>query len=79
MAERVVPFSELPQEELAKILAAGVNWKVKTVDGREIADWTTAHDPRYGNLVHTAILNEETGRVFDKVDLNWSPAAFVVV
>jgi len=79
MAERVIPFSQLSQEELGGILAGEVNWKVHTIDGREIADWTVVHDSRYGDLVHTAIIDDETGRVFDKVDLQWSPAAFVVI
>lgn len=77
MPERVVPFSELPADQLARFNR--FNWKVTTRDGQEIHDWSEVVDSRYGTFRHVAIIDEEKGAIYDKVDLDWNPAAFVVV
>jgi len=77
MAERVVPFQDLTTEERSNLTR--VNWTVRTTSGQQIPDWAEIHDARYGTLRHVAIINDETGNIFDKVDLEWSPAAFVVI
>lgn len=79
MPERVVPFSELtgPQRESL----TRVNWisHTRDADSPSIPDWTEVVDSRYGTLHHVAIIDDERGTAYDKVNLEWTPAAFVVV
>lgn len=77
MPERVVPFGQLSTEERQRLTR--VNWQVRTASGAEITDWDEVKDARYGSLQHVAIINTESGQIYDKVDLVWTPAAFVVV
>lgn len=77
MPEGVVPFGQLSAKEIQRLTR--VNWSVRTASGEEIADWDEIVDARYGNLKHVAVINTETGQIYDKVDLVWNPAAFVVV
>lgn len=77
MPEKVVPFGELSAEERLRLIR--VNWCVQTASSAEIRDWDKVVDARYGILQHVAIINTDTDQIYDKVDLVWSPAAFVVV
>lgn len=77
MTERVIPFSELNQDQLKRALRR-VNWILFTGQGKEIRNWARVRDQRYGTVAHVAIIDEEKDRIFDKIDLEWTPAAFVV-
>ncbi len=59
------------------------NWAVTTESwgylDRSTASWTKISDERYGTIVHLKVVNTETGNAYDKIDLQWSPAAFVVI
>lgn len=74
MPERVVPIKDLPSEEQAK-LDKSANWKI---DGGR-GDWEEIRDPYYGRIIHVAVVEEE-GRVkFDKLNMQWVPAAYVII
>lgn len=78
MPERVVPFTELSDQQRNSFTR--VNWVAETRHGGSpITDWTVVVDSRYGTLHHVAVFDDEKGTIFDKVDIEWSPAAFVVV
>ena len=59
------------------------NWQVTTLSSgyldHRTTNWTEVNDEKYGKIAHLKIVNIETGNVYDKVDLQWSPAAFVVI
>lgn len=76
MPERVVPFSELsdPQRESLN----RVNWVERNKDGVENPFWAEINDSRYGTFRHVAIVDGERV-LYDKVDLEWKPAAFVAI
>lgn len=80
MTEWVDSFSNIFPEALERV-GFKANWVVKTADGQEIPDWSEVIDPRYGSIRHVIVKQEteQGSRFFDKVDLDWSPAAFVVV
>lgn len=73
MAENIVPFSKLPEED-QKTLGDSANWKV---DGRN-GTWNNIVDSRYGTFQHVAITDENGGVKFDKVNLCWTPGVYVV-
>lgn len=77
MTEHVVPFSDLSQGELDSI--ERFNWVAVGSDGLITPTWSQVKDERYGTIRHIAVKNDETGATFDKVELDWSPAAFVVI
>lgn len=65
---RVVPFSELTQEELERHFSQRMNWVVEGLDGEVITRWARGVDPTYGAFEHVAIINDEKGTAFDKVN-----------
>lgn len=77
MPERVVPFSELSDQQRESLTR--VNWVERNQEGIENPYWTEINDTRYGTFRHVAIVNEESVVLFDKVDLEWKPAAFVAI
>lgn len=79
MIERIVPFKDLSTQELSRVFDSHVNWTLTTGKGKKIEDWAEISDPNYGTIRHVAVINDERGTIFDKVDLDWNPAAFVVV
>lgn len=74
-----MPFSQL--SDLQRESLTRVNWLSYTrgASSPPIPDWTQVVDSRYGTMHHVAIIDDEKGTIFDKVDMEWSPAAFVVV
>lgn len=79
MPEQIVPFSQLSDQQRKSLTR--INWvsHTKGDDSPPIPDWTQVVDSRYGTLRHVAVVDDEKGTIFDKVDMEWSPAAFVVV
>lgn len=77
MTERVVPISQLTPRERSRLHQ--MNWVAHDPLGNPIQHWSEVVDSRYGTLRHVAVFDDEKGTVFDKVDLEWNPAAFVVV
>lgn len=77
MTERIVPFSELEPKD--KGLIKRINWTITTRNGNVIEDWSAVSDPKYGTVRHVAVIDDERSIAFDKINLEWGPAAFVVV
>ncbi|MBI2326867.1 NUDIX domain-containing protein [Candidatus Curtissbacteria bacterium] len=78
MPDRVVPFSGLTPEERQRIPRP--NWVVQTTSGEQIPDWSEVYDPGWATISHIAVINNETGRIFDKIDLHADGrGVFVVV
>lgn len=76
MAQEVIPISIFLD---AAKLKEHANWMAKTIDCRQIGDWAEVTDPRYGTFHHVVIYDKESDSFFDKIDIEWQPAAFVVV
>jgi len=66
----IKPFSDLPQNQIPD----QANW-VATGSG---PGWSEITDTRYGTIKHIKVTNED-GTSFDKVNLVWTPGAFIVV
>lgn len=76
MAKEVIPVQSFL--EAAK-LKEHADWTTKTIDGRQRGDWAEVADPRYGTFTHVVIYDREQDSFFDKVDIDWKPAAFTVI
>lgn len=78
MTETIQPYNIGGPSPLEK-----ANWIVTTVSwgylDRSTVNWTKVVDERYGTITHLKVVNTETGNAYDKIDLEWSPAAFVVI
>lgn len=65
---RVIPFSELSPDEVDRYFSTRMNWVVEGLDGQVITRWARGIDPTYGSFEHVAIINDEKGTAFDKVN-----------
>lgn len=69
--QRVIPFIDLPPADRERF-ASKANWMIG-----DRGDWDKIVDTRYGTVEHVTVRGEK-GDLFDKVNLQWSPAVFVV-
>lgn len=73
MSKEVLPYSEIPQEARPE----SPNWVGYGPNGEavDVEKWVS---DGYAELVHKVIINEDGSR-YDKVDVMWKPAVFIVV
>lgn len=71
--QRVIPFMELP-EDIREAQREKANWKANGIDG----SWCEVVDPKYGTISHVAVVDSEGNFLYDKVNLQWTPGAFVL-
>lgn len=73
MAEILIPYNQLSPEQ--KAAYPNPNWRLNGISG----DWDEIVDNRYGVVEHLATVDSETLKImFDKINLKWAKAVFVV-
>jgi 8-oxo-dGTP pyrophosphatase MutT (NUDIX family) len=68
---RITPFDELSEND-RRGLTDNANWKIDFNNG----GWDVVNDERYGTVEHVAVAIDGEYK-FDKINIKWSPAAFV--
>lgn len=74
MERRVVPLTDLDPQARVE-LNRRANWKAQRSPDGVV---TGIRDSRYGEVQRIAILDADGNPAFDKINLKWSPAVFVV-
>lgn len=70
---RIIPVGDLSEKERAELISRA-NWQV---DGK--GDWEELTDPRYGRILHVAVLGEDNLVQFDKLNIQWTSGVYVVI
>ena len=73
-AQQIIPVSDLSPEAQDQ-LDNNANWKLEPGGS---GSWYEIVDSRYGRVIHVVVVGPNGEVKFDKLNIQWSPAVFVM-